>query len=154
MIQPLNRTLQENILCMLCYDDKHGRIVANSITPDLFEGDFRTITKQWSAKTVWLNPPFNQWDDWVPKALHEFDSRRTKEMCILSLSTISTAGYFNETVIRCNALLVPRHRWNFWGPKATKGNASPAGSFLYYFGPNRERFRDVFKHLGAIKGDF
>jgi hypothetical protein len=110
------------------------------------------LTKQWNAKTVWLNPPFKQWDDWIPKALHEFDSGRTKEMCILSFSTISTADYFNEAVIRCNALLVPRRRWNFWGPKAS--SSSPAGSFLYYFGPNRDRFKEVFKHLGAIKGDF
>jgi hypothetical protein len=36
---------------MLCYDDKHGRIVANSITPDLFEGDFRIIAER--ASDYW-----------------------------------------------------------------------------------------------------
>ena len=128
-------------------DSTHGGIQAHRYFGMREDG----LTKRWDARTVWLNPPYMQWGKWIPKALHEFDSGHTGEMCILSASTTSTAEYFSRTVARSDAILIPRARWDFWGPKSSE---PPTGHFLYYFGPNRERFRDVFKHLGAIKGDF
>ena len=92
MIQPLNRTLQENILCMLCCDDKHGRIVANSITPDLFEGDFRTIAER--AADYWKKynmPPGDHIADLVADIIDDPKNRRanTYKRIILSLREMS-----------------------------------------------------------------
>lgn len=42
----LNATLQENVITTLAYDDVHGKIVANLISPDLFEGEYRIIAER------------------------------------------------------------------------------------------------------------
>lgn len=36
-------SLQENLLCILCYDDKHGAIVRNSVQPNLYSGPYMVI---------------------------------------------------------------------------------------------------------------
>ncbi len=35
------KSQQENLLALLCFDDKHGRVVSNLVTSELFEGDYR-----------------------------------------------------------------------------------------------------------------
>jgi intein/homing endonuclease len=42
----LNGTLQENVITVLAYDDTHGKIVANLVNPDLFEGEYRIIAER------------------------------------------------------------------------------------------------------------
>jgi replicative DNA helicase len=41
----LTTSLQENVLVLLCYDDTHGKIISNLVSPDLFEGDYRLIAE-------------------------------------------------------------------------------------------------------------
>jgi hypothetical protein len=36
-------SLQESILTLLCWDDTHGKIIANAVPADTFEGDYNTI---------------------------------------------------------------------------------------------------------------
>lgn len=43
MAERFNPTLQENTITILAYSDEHGKVVANLITSDLFEGDYRVI---------------------------------------------------------------------------------------------------------------
>lgn len=38
-------SLQENVLTLICYDDAQGKILANMVTADLFEGDYRSIAE-------------------------------------------------------------------------------------------------------------
>ena len=42
----LGRTLSENCLTLLCFDNEHGKIIANQVKPELFEGDYRTIAER------------------------------------------------------------------------------------------------------------
>lgn len=42
----MNHTLQENVITLLCYDDEHGRIVANVLNIELLEGDYRMIAER------------------------------------------------------------------------------------------------------------
>lgn len=42
----LNLAQQENILAILAHSDKYGKIVAQSVDPALFEGDYRTIAER------------------------------------------------------------------------------------------------------------
>lgn len=39
-------TLQENLVTLLAYDDKHGRIVSNMLDTNLMEGDYRLIAER------------------------------------------------------------------------------------------------------------
>lgn len=42
----LNLALQENLLTLLAYSDQHGRIVANMVEPELFQGDYGLIVER------------------------------------------------------------------------------------------------------------
>jgi hypothetical protein len=46
MADPFNRTLQENIITLLCYDDTVGKTIANIVDPNLFEGEYRVIAER------------------------------------------------------------------------------------------------------------
>lgn len=38
--------LQQDLITLLVYDDKHGRVVSKLVNPALFEGDYRTIAER------------------------------------------------------------------------------------------------------------
>jgi replicative DNA helicase len=42
----ITTSLQENLITLLCYDDKQGKIIANLAEPELFEGDYREICER------------------------------------------------------------------------------------------------------------
>jgi replicative DNA helicase len=46
MADALTRTLQENLITLLCYDDEQGKIVANMLNIELMEGDYRMIAER------------------------------------------------------------------------------------------------------------
>lgn len=39
-------SLQQDLLTVLCHSDEHGKIVAKTITPNLFEGDYRVVAEK------------------------------------------------------------------------------------------------------------
>lgn len=41
----LDRYLQQNLLCLLCYDDQNAKIIRNTVPVDLFEASYRTIAE-------------------------------------------------------------------------------------------------------------
>lgn len=46
MADRLNATLQENVITLLCYNSEQGKLVANLIDPNLFEGEYRNIAER------------------------------------------------------------------------------------------------------------
>lgn len=46
MAEALTATLQENVITILAHSDEHGKIVANIIDPNLFEGEYRIIAER------------------------------------------------------------------------------------------------------------
>lgn len=46
MAEVLNSTLQQNLITLLAYSDEHGKVVANTLDPALFEGDYRLIAER------------------------------------------------------------------------------------------------------------
>jgi hypothetical protein len=45
-LEKLNGTLQENIISLLAHSDKHGKIIAANVQPQLFEGEYRVIAER------------------------------------------------------------------------------------------------------------
>jgi hypothetical protein len=71
-----NATLQENILTALCYDDEHGRIIADTVSTELFEGDYRIIAER--AVDYWKEydrPPGDHTPDLVSEFTEETNKR-------------------------------------------------------------------------------
>lgn len=94
--------LYENLLTLLVHDAKNGRIVANLVDPNLFEGDFREIAEK--AVEYWRQydqPPGPHMPDLLAKILEDPDNRRAKTFRriltnMLYLSESINTGYVLE----------------------------------------------------------
>ena len=76
------------------------------------------LLQEWSGN-VWLNPPFGNWREWVPKIIAEWQSGRVSQMCVLCESRVTTAKMFHPLVQESNAMIVMCGRYSFWGPNAS-----------------------------------
>lgn len=105
------------------------------------------LSREWAGR-VWLNPPFSQWQDWVPKILSEWGSGRIESMCVLSAMRTVTAQYFHPLMEKASAMCIIKGRIKFWGGKA--GDSPDDGHAIFYFGSDVERFRQLFSSLGRV----
>ncbi len=104
------------------------------------------LEQEWGGK-VWLNPPFSQWELWVPKIIREWRSGRIESMCVLSATWTLTAQYFADIHDNCKAMCILRGRIPFWGGLA----GSPyCGFSIFYFGDAVEAFAREFGKLGSV----
>jgi len=98
---------------------------------------------------VWCNPPFNQWDDWAPKALNEYRTGNAKNLFVLCPTRSLTSAAVVKLVDACGAMCITKGRWKFWGEIA--GESPDDGHVIFYFGENVERFCEVFgKEIGPV----
>lgn len=104
------------------------------------------LRQEWSGR-VWLNPPFSQWEAWVPKILAEWRRGQITEMCVLSAMRTVTSQFFAVFLDAVDAMCITKGRIKFWGGVA--GDSPDDGHAIYYFGPHREKFRRCFAHIGT-----
>lgn len=104
------------------------------------------LTREWAGR-VWLNPPFSQWQDWVPKIISEWLSGRIDSMCILCATRTLTAQYFAPIHEYCSAICILRGRIPFWGGRATTPDD---GHAVFYFGDDAEAFSLSFSSIGFV----
>lgn len=104
------------------------------------------LMKEWHGN-VWLNPPFGEWADWAPKAIHEIAVGHTKQLCALASSRSTTALSIQPIVQKADAVWLARGRYGFWGPNA---GAPDEGHFVFYFGPDVAGFTRAYEPMGTI----
>lgn len=104
------------------------------------------LTKEWCGR-VWLNPPFSQWSNWVPKIVAEWTSGRISSMCVLCATRTLTAQYFSPIHENCTACCILRGRIPFWGGLA---GAPDDGHAVFYFGDDVNAFADAFEGIGYV----
>lgn len=103
------------------------------------------LLQEWSGR-VWLNPPYGNWEDWVPKVLAEWRSGRVEQMCCICTSRVTTAKSFHPLVQEASALLVMCGRYQFWGPKAS---VPDEGHAVFYLGARVDEFAAAFASMGT-----
>ena len=106
------------------------------------------LTLQWNGR-IWLNPPFSQWDRWIPHLMEEMKAGRVTEACILAPINATTATPFFRTgfVYSAERLMITEGRPGYWGPKA---GSPTSGHAIYYFGPNGDKFAEQFGMFGVV----
>lgn len=80
-IARLNNSLQENVLTLLAYSDNHGKIIANIVTADLFEGDYRLLAEH--ALTFWKqhnSAPKDHTPDFLDDILRGNTNQRRRDL--------------------------------------------------------------------------
>lgn len=108
------------------------------------------LGQEWYGR-VWINPPFGEWQHWSRKCEKELLSGRVTELCIfLGTTTITNSG-FARLKKMAQALYIPdgRKHGNTWGPKSILTSAYQ-GHCLFYWGPNAEKFKEVFSEHGSV----
>lgn len=122
--------------------------VANEVVQAARFYSFREngLLHEWVGN-IWLNPPFGNWPEWVPKAIHEWHSGRVQQMCVLCESRATTAHMFHPIVAEADVTLVMKGRYAFWGPKAS--STPDEGHAIFYFGSRTAEFRDAYALFGT-----
>lgn len=100
MVDRLNATLQENVITLLCYDDEQGKLVANLIDPNLFEGDYRIIAER--AVEYWFKhseAPKNHTPDLVAEILEDPHNRKGNTYRRILTAMAELAGTVNTDYV-------------------------------------------------------
>lgn len=78
-MERLNGTLQENIISLLAHSDTHGKVISQSVQPQLFEGEYRVIAER--AIDYWQRygrPPAEHMADLVDDIISDKANRKAK----------------------------------------------------------------------------
>lgn len=129
--------------------DPASHSIANEVVKakKIFTMHDNGLNHPWHGR-VWLNPPFSQWQEWIPKILSEWRSGRVDAMCILSANRTTSARYFEPIKSTCVSSCSFNGRIPFWGGLAT--SSPDDGHTVYFFGSNVLKFYDVFSTLGTV----
>lgn len=110
------------------------------------EDDGLDEVNSWAGR-VFLNPPYGrQGPEFIGRLLRELD-REVKE-AILLVNASATATLWFRPLFQ-GVLCFINHRIDFDSPDG-RGGACTFGSVFVYFGPNEERFAEVFGRFGAV----
>lgn len=104
------------------------------------------LEQRWGGR-VWLNPPFSEWQLWVPKITSEVKSGRVQEICVYSAMRTVTAKYFRPMLDLAEAVCIITGRIKNEG----LGTDSPDdGHCVMYVGNNVDAFCEVFSEIGSV----
>jgi len=107
------------------------------------------LKHEWHGK-VWLNPPYAQpfITDFVAKLLDELKAGHVTEAIMLTHNYTSSA-WFRDAAAVADAICFTDDRVRFVDPDGARANPTQGQAF-FYFGPNPNRFADVFEAIGFI----
>jgi Straboviridae DNA replication helicase len=96
--------LQENLLALLIHNDEHGRTVANMVQPEMFEGDYRTLSER--CITYWMQhkeAPKTHMPDLVSDIIEDKKNKRaaTYKRLLLELRDLSSEVNTKYVVDQC-----------------------------------------------------
>lgn len=109
------------------------------------------LDKDWTGH-VWLNPPYGRSEDgsnqdvWSSRLIEQYDKKTTTEAILLVNAAVDTKWFQR---LFDYPICFPDHRINFTTPEPTT-SGSTHGSALIYFGPNTQKFVEVFSKFGAV----
>jgi hypothetical protein len=96
MMERLNGTLQENIISLLAHSDTHGKAVVGVVSPQLFEGEYRTIAER--CLDYWQRydeAPKDHMVDLVDDILSDKQNRKAKTYRRILQSMVDLADGIN-----------------------------------------------------------
>lgn len=109
------------------------------------------LLQEWPG-TVWLNPPYgrdeagsNQ-DVWSRRLIDHYRAGVTTEAVLLVNASVDTKWFQRLFEF---PVCFPDHRINFYSPDSSL-SGSTHGSALVYFGPQVDRFFEIFSEFGTV----
>jgi hypothetical protein len=106
------------------------------------------LAQQWHGK-VWINPPYGrEIAKWAAKLYQEYNAGRVTEAVALVPSRLDT-NWFQDTLLVSGCIALIAGRIKFISPDGIKSSAT-FPSTVFYFGPNRDRFSEVYGAMGYV----
>jgi phage N-6-adenine-methyltransferase len=108
------------------------------------------LTKPWFG-SVWLNPPYSQPEmtQFIEKLVKEVRVGKLVSAIMLTHNYTDTS-WFHLAESVCSAICFTRGRIAFEGSDGTKA-APTQGQAFFYFGPNVDKFKEVFLEVGFVR---
>jgi hypothetical protein len=107
------------------------------------------LLQPWQAKTLWLNPPFDQSARWSQKLLTEYRAGHI-EQAIALLKFVPSYRWFSP--LKAYPMVITDHRVSFWTAEGSPGKSrlDTAVAFIYFgLETNRVTFEAVFSQFGS-----
>jgi hypothetical protein len=109
------------------------------------------LSKNWNAKTVWMNPPYSKdlFDKFINKFIQEFENKSfQKGVVITNNNTETKAGQM--LLKNCSFALFFSKRIKFLNKNLKPANTPTQGQVLYFFGASKDDFvlleKEIEKH--------
>jgi ParB family chromosome partitioning protein len=119
----------------------------------IFDLQMDGLLQSWVARSVWLNPPFGRTgknessqEIWSCKLIAEHEKGNVREATLL-VNAVTETGWFQR--LWDYPICFVRGRVKFHTPNSRVGGPT-CGSVLVYFGPQRDRFKELFQPLGQV----
>ena len=109
------------------------------------------LSREWRAKTVWLNHPFGRESTpkWINKLLWQFDVGRFEQACAITYA--STSEKWFQPLLKFPQCFI-HSRTNYISADTLKPiRGASKGSVVTYLGPNLTKFWEAFHPLGTVK---
>jgi phage N-6-adenine-methyltransferase len=107
-------------------------------------------SKDWNAKSVWLNPPYGPlMKVAVNKFLTELEKSNFEQAIILCNNSTDT-GWFKKLADTANALCFTDHRISFIAVDGKKSSVNTRGQCFLYYGNDIDAFYREFSEYGLI----
>jgi phage N-6-adenine-methyltransferase len=108
------------------------------------------LSKEWRGR-IWLNPPYSREliGKFIDKLVIEYAAGRTKSAILLTHNSTDTA-WFQKAQEACSAICFADTRIRFYNAVGEEECSPTQGQSFFYFGPDAERFADVFEPIGFI----
>ena len=114
------------------------------------------LQQPWHGK-IWMNPPYTNalMTAFIDRLLHFYyeRNRQVSEAVVLTNNATDT-GWFHTAAAGCQGLCLPRGRAHYWRGDTRELSSALQGQAVLYFGPNTDRFAEVFGEMGLIVGVF
>lgn len=108
------------------------------------------LTKPWHGR-VWLNPPYTRYlvSEFYTRLICDILDGRVQQAVTLA-NCMTYAAHFQQLMISCQAACFPLQAVKFKTPESHLTIKSIWGSVAFHYGPNTDRFAQVFSQFGAI----
>lgn len=132
-------------------DPASSEIANKTVQADnIFTKDDNGLEREWFPNSnVWLNPPYAQ------PLMNQFAEKLIKELpninqAITLVNNATETKWFQSWLEKCSAVCFPSSRIKFLDPKGNATGSPLQGQAIFYFGKNRETFKDEFLQYGAV----
>ena len=108
------------------------------------------ISKDWKGN-VWLNPPYSMPEiaDFCDKVAFEYNNGNIKQACVITNNSTDTR-WFHLLLDNCQSICILQGREKFYCQDENVTLAARQGQVIFYFGNNKESFKNAFSQRGKI----